>query len=480
MERKKVKLAAGIYWIISSITALLLLTAKAGTKLTGYEHVDNCNLIYKFLGGGCGIIASGFVILKLANIIYETVWDRESQSHRVVFYSIPYMVIVAAAWITHTYLYGSAIGIGDETFIYHSAFQLFPFTFGITSQIFIICLCILPVSLSPVILKIIFESLVVGYLIERINRYYKTRLGFLLYIIFCMKPVLEQAVLLHRMQWFGVFYVFIAGKLYFDYREHKKANLNTIVFVSVCISLLSVWRREAFYLVILGIFLLITVYTINDRKKAILIFCVIECAFFLPVIFNEKVYQLSDSHICWQAYIVHMLAEDGLDRDRYSEELKIVDERLDIEIIDKLNTDLGNVCFAGTMWADAANEQYFAIRTDVTEETVKRFEHTVLKLAFEERGGVFLKSRINAFSYVAATENSYNLYVPLLVLMAMLIYSMIKKQKPLSILLVGILCHTILTAAFMPCSWFKYFYAIYLTAYVFGIIVLIDEYGKQR
>ncbi len=91
-----------------------------------------------------------------------------------------------------------------------------------------------------------------------------------------------------------------------------------------------------------------------------------------------------------------------------------------------------------------------------------------------------MKSRINAFSYVAATENSYNLYVPLLVLMAMLIYSMIKKQKPLSILLVGILCHTILTAAFMPCSWFKYFYAIYLTAYVFGIIVLIDEYGKQR
>ena len=51
----------------------------------------------------------------------------------------------------------------------------------------------------------------------------------------------------------------------------------------------------------------------------------------------------------------------------------------------------------------------------------------------------------------------------------------------MAILCMGVLVQTVITTLAMPASYFKYFYEMYLFAYYFMVIVLLDEYlNKYR
>ena len=105
------------------------------------------------------------------------------------------------------------------------------------------------------------------------------------------------------------------------------------------------------------------------------------------------------------------------------------------------------------------------------------FKKEVIKIIKKEPL-VFIKSRISAFKAAAMAKNSYNLYLPLIILLVIIAESMIDRDIILTMLGSGILCHTIFTIMLMPTSYFKYFYEMYVFAYVFGMIVIVNMMKK--
>ena len=63
-----------------------------------------------------------------------------------------------------------------------------------------------------------------------------------------------------------------------------------------------------------------------------------------------------------------------------------------------------------------------------------------------------------------------------MVVIILTVYAIIKRDWILAILCMGVLVQTVITTLAMPASYFKYFYEMYLFAYYFMVIVLLDEY----
>lgn len=62
-----------------------------------------------------------------------------------------------------------------------------------------------------------------------------------------------------------------------------------------------------------------------------------------------------------------------------------------------------------------------------------------------------------------------------MIVIILTVYSIVKRDRILVILCLGVLAQTMITALAMPASYFKYFYEMYLFAYYFMVIVLTGE-----
>lgn len=244
-----------------------------------------------------------------------------------------------------------------------------------------------------------------------------------------------------------------------------------------CISaLLTVLRREGLYLFLFGAILMGLAYAKENgalcKKRMItvmLFFFIAEFGIYYPVAKNG----FGEKGITYRAYFVHMLGENSLDRDKISDELEIANQYMDIDIIDKYNNDLGIEGYADCMydWPGWSDGNYYASRNDATV-SADEFAKAVFGI-IKKQPIVFVKSRVIAFAYAARSTDSYNLFMPLLLLLFITGYALVKREKTLIILCLGILLHTGITILTMPASYFKYFYAMYLFSYFFIAIILI-------
>ena len=183
----------------------------------------------------------------------------------------------------------------------------------------------------------------------------------------------------------------------------------------------------------------------------------------------------------YRAYLVHMLGERSLDRNKIEKELKIADKYMDLSRIDRYNANWGIDGFSDCMydWSSWGDGSYYAIRSNPTISEDK-FSEAVVRIIIKEPV-VFLKSRLRAFAAAARGTGSKNLFIPLMVVIILTVYAIIKRDWILAILCMGVLVQTVITTLAMPASYFKYFYEMYLFAYYFMVIVLLDEYlNKYR
>lgn len=282
------------------------------------------------------------------------------------------------------------------------------------------------------------------------------------------------------MHWYAYVYLFFAVKIYFDSKEKQKLfSLETVCIMSFVISLLTVWRREGIYLVLVGAILLLLTYagtkTINKRI-ILIIFFLMEIMVYVPA----TTAGVEEKGTTYRAYLVHMLGERSLDRNKIEKELGIADKYMDLSRIDRYNADLGIDGFSDCMydWSSWGDGSYYAIRSNPTISE-DEFSEAVIRIVIKEPV-VFLKSRLRAFA-AARGSGAKNLFVPLMIVIILTVYSIVKRDRILDILCLGVLAQTMITALAMPASYFKYFYEMYLFAYYFMVIVLLDEYlNKYR
>ena len=107
-------------------------------------------------------------------------------------------------------------------------------------------------------------------------------------MLFYSELILSSQMVLHRMQWYAFIYLLFLTKLWFDYKENvtdKTALYKSLFLMSV----LTVLRREGFYLFVVGTILLLMVYRIQkqERLKYTIIILVTTTLVYLPPIANS-------------------------------------------------------------------------------------------------------------------------------------------------------------------------------------------------
>ena len=451
-------------------------------------------------GQRLAIIAAIFISLMIiywfVSFMYKVVTDDESSERHIFILAIPVLVILLVYLITDVASVEQIVDYysGDERNIWTSAVRRYPFIFVYSGELCLICFMILPTLLAPSIVKIIFCSYAFGYVIYRVRKYYKSQYAYIIYLfLFLLKPVMEYGIRIHRMQWYGVLYVLIMIKLFFDYKDGalrsegldniRLTRLKTVVIVTIGISILTIWRREGIYLLVFGLIYVILAYWGDSKDKRkdlfrlVCIFCISEFIICIPEIAYEmtRTDSLSDGNIVYNAYLVHMLDMEQFDREKCAEELQIIDQYMSIEQIDKYNTDCDAEAYADSywQWSNWKDGQYYVIRNENwSAEAQEVIKEEVVKLV-KKQPVVFLLSRIKAFVRAGNNWNTYNLFVPLAILITLMLIYLIRREWFGFLLALGVMGHTIITTVLMPVSYFKYFYEMYLFAWIFGAIELV-------
>ena len=493
-EKRIVLMITIVWWILSVARGLQLIS-----KYKDIASQSPYTYSISETGQGLALIIAVFISLMLiywfVGFLYKAVTDNESSERHIFILSIPVLIILLAYFITDVTSVAQVLDYysGDERNIWTSAVRQYPFIFVYSGELCLICFMIFPTLLAPSIVKIFFCTYVFGYLIYRVRKYYKSQYAYLIYMfLFFLKPIMEYGIRVHRMQWYGMLYLLIMAKLFFDYKEGlfrgevignmQSPRWKTIAIVSIGISILTIWRREGIYFLIFGLIYVILAYGgSKDKRKDLLrlvcIFCISEFIICIPETAYEmtRTDSLSDGNVVYNAYLVHMLDMEQFDREKCAEELQIIDQYMSIEQIDRYNTDCDADAYTDSywQWSTWKDGQYYVIRTENwSSESQEIIKEEVVKLV-KKQPVVFLLSRIKAFVRAGNSRDTYNLFIPLVILITLMLIYLIRREWFGFLLALGVAGHTIITTILMPASYFKYFYEMYLFAWIFGAIELV-------
>ncbi len=127
-------------------------------------------------------------------------------------------------------------------------------------------------------------------------------------------------------------------------------------------------------------------------------------------------------------------------------------------------------------WEDLGGVDYNIYRDNFSIEDREEYRNAVIMIILKQPWPYF-HSRYMAFKYLAATSNNYNLYMPLVISVIICFYFLKEKNIPMIAFWMGMLFHVMLTILLMPASYFKYFFEMWISSYVFIIVVVIELYG---
>ncbi len=437
-----------------------------------------------------------FALIGMWQGLYQIIFEKESFARKLFCYSIPCLFLTFSYFILNL----PYQLLGDELNIHNCiiSYDVFPYHFMYFTGLFhMMSLMVLPINLGTVIIKVIFQSFSCGYCIYRAKRYFGN-IGFLMYGLFCLFPVILYSIGIHRMHIYGIVYLLLVVKLLFDYLENKEMSRKDFIIVAITGAVLSIWRREGIYFVILIPILICLSYRVNkkDINRIILLFLLCFCIIISPEVihsFSGKA-TLPESRASYISYLVNMCRE-GLALNKYPEQVKKIEELYDIEAIHYINKELGKENYADNYidWKDG----YIGLKSNYTRFEEEEFIAAVQYLIIHEPL-IFLKTRVGTWNYSALEGMEYggkirkqmeenrmigivfslmsNLYIPCCILMLNVVIACIRKKWLLFFLCGGVICHTFITIMLSPAGYFKYYYQMYLVGYLFLILYIISAF----
>lgn len=466
--------AAGIWWALSFLIERLIFDGSARS-----ENI----FIYVCAKILCFCVFS-LIITFLYNFISGVVSGKRNLAVRSVLYAIPIWITVTALWIFR----GAEIGGEEGLILWNSArYDMMNgiFTY-ITPIIDMLFLMIVPSFKGAMILKILLLGLDGGYAIARISNCFNVRfLPLIIYAAFVTPPAVLQSYSIHRSPIYGMLYFFLSAKLLCDWKEEKPLDRKSLVISALSISLLTWWRSEGIYLLVLGPIVLFFAYRVRPtRQRTARILAVIfafQAAVYLPktsapelTIENYEKHQLTPFY----NYALTGMLINGLDREKYSEDLEIIEEYMHLDFIDILNAQYGEHIYDEGYATYDIN--YSGVNPKATEEILDRYEGTVLHLILKNPI-LFLKAQIKAFSHISTHYSTLclsavfgNLWILVFSLAAILVWSVLKKKWLLFVLTLCPVCHGCITTLFLPAAYFKYYYPEFLYGWLIAAFILSE------
>ena len=418
----------------------------------------------------CAFIAAWFFYYMLWQLIMDRN-RRDNTVTRVLLSALPYLLVIIV--VSAVKLRGGYLS-NDETLIFENAVSLTHYTwfYYITTYYYIISLMLIPHMYGPIFVKLILEYLVIGYVVLRVSDYYRAKsddrliskpvrvgYGSLIMLLFLLYPVIAYTTSAHRLPIYFLLYLFMMVMLLFDRLEKATLTVPKAAFLLMLNAVLTQWRTEGIYLAVLVPILIFLTYenirlnkdrTVKLRKSvpAILIILtglLIQYLVSIPqngLIAKEMGAAADDRMKPFYAYTITNMYRNGLDMDKNADDLAIVDRYISMESLDAINEYYGDINYEdvlilyqpGFIGVDAGVTEYY--------DFVK-----ALKNIFKNNPQVFIRTRIGAFKYAALPYHitftgtdvrsllsfvisavktvSYNLFIPFVIILLLLFYSLI-------------------------------------------------------
>ena len=429
---------------------------------------------------------------------------KESDFRQIVLTALPYLAIILAVCIIKLpqgYL------SNDETLIVENALSLTHYTwfYYITTYYYIIGFMLVPTYIGPIIVKLIIEFLVIGYVVYRIKKVLGKPYGYFGYALFLLYPVIAYTTSAHRLPIYFLLYLLLMSMLIFDGIEKADLTYGKALFIIFLGAVLTQWRTEGIYLaVIIPILMILTYPNLRKIKPAVIMIIstiIIQYIVSIPqngLIVREMGAAADDRMKPFYAYTITNMYRNGLDEEKNAEDLAIVDKYLSLDKIKAINDYYGDINYEDVLILYQAD--YIGIREEATVTDYFNFANACKRI-FANNIGVLLKTRIGAFCYAALPYHIekdsgiislgislvksllYNLFIPLAIIAAILLYSLFKKKWFTFFLTGGVLAHWFIVFVLAPASYFKYYFPVYIIAYFYLLMIVLtliyNRKGKE-
>ncbi len=388
----------------------------------------------------------------------------------------------------------------DEHLIFEQALQLADYTwfYYLTTWYYIISVMIIPAWFGPIVVKLIIELLVCGYCLYRFTGYLDKKYGLLLYLGFLLPPILAYTTSAHRIPIYIFIYLLLMFMLFMDRLEEIPASRTKLCGELFLIALLTQWRTEGIYLALLGPAMLLVAYPDLRKNKASvlrLIALSVLAQYLVAVpqygLIPHRMNDQADNRMGpFYAYTVTNMFRNGLDQEKNSEDLKQIDRFLDLEIIQAINEYLGDINYEDTLILYYPG--YVGRRPEADDADYRAYVDACKHL-FLANPDVLAKTRLGSFDYAATVYDirweeggikgfarflisivktvSYNLYLPMCLLLILFVYSILKRRPLTFLLTLCLFGHWFIVFVLAPASYFKYYFPVYFTVYFWWIMI---------
>ena len=347
------------------------------------------------------------------------------------------------------------------------------FFFYLTMWIPMLGLSLFPHEAAAVVFKILLISLGAGYCVYRLRRLYGTRLAYLLYLPFLLPPGLYLSVSIHRLPSYAVLYLVFAVRLLCDRAEGRSLTRGDYVLLCLAAALLTQWRSEGIYLLVLAPILFFLAYRPRlDRRQTALALAVFLAAQVLVRIPQSVVSDEAAGERAMPLFemLISGMERKGLDKEKNAEDLAAVDRYIDLEALHALNEELGDYCYNDNLIL------YYGMRPNPSPEDVEGFRAAVIRIVLRNPL-VYLRNQLACWVHIS--EQPYHdrkldelanifqrLYLPTLWIFAVWLLTLRRRDWLAWFLTSGHICHMAITTALLPAAYFKYYYSEYLYAFL--------------
>ena len=451
----------------------------------------------------CKLLMAAAVYLAAAFVV-KALSDRTSFEWQMMKYALICFLPLILVLI---YKLPEGFLTNDETLIFSEASNLADYTwfYYLTTWYYIITMMLIPSWLGPVIIKVVIQCFTAGYAVARLHRYLMgAKRAYIIYAAFLLPPILAYTTSAHRIPIYIFLYVLFMFMLFMDRMEGRELTRSRAFFLLMLMAVLTQWRTEGIYLACLGPLMILVCYPslYQGRKNpAGRIACLVILSFIIQYAVAVPQYGLIPSRmgdkaanrmLPFYAYTVTNMYRNGLDltdsRNRAAWEQ--VDRFLDVDIIAAINDDLGEINYEDSLIL--YYEGYDGRREGAEDDDYMAFVEGVKEL-MNNNPDVLLRTKWGSFDYAATVYDpvfgqgtasfavsivktiSYNLYLPMLLLMIMFVWSLIRVKERVFFLMMSIclFSHFFIVFVLAPASYFKYYFPVYFTMYFFAILLFV-------
>lgn len=396
----------------------------------------------------------------------------------------------------------------DEYSIINSATNLIHDTwFNImTVYYYIVSLMLIPYTYAPIIVKVIIEFWVVGYTVWRTKCHFRNKYANLMYVLFLLYPVIAYTTSAHRLPVYFLIYLAVIVKLFYDHLENKHLTYAGAVFLLFFGAVLTQWRTEGIYLLVILPILMFAAYPQLRRAKAaipvVVLFILFQALLWIPqngAVSSNIDGAANDRMKPFYAYTITNMYRNGLDLSKNADDLAVVDRYLSLEMIDKINEHYGDINYEDVLIL--YQDGFTGVREGAGDAEFYDYSQA-LKRIFVNNPDVFARTRWGAFCYAALPYHivfsstglrdmisfaisivktvSYNLFIPVIFAAAAAVVSLIRRKWFEFFMFAGILAHAFIVFVLAPASYFKYYFPVYIVSYFYMIFMLISFLSKKR